>query len=488
MSFGPPPSPFTQSQRVAEERRSRRVRVWACAALALVAVVCVGGWFLIAGLPGGDSGTGNKAAAVQQDPEDIRETVEKRPRGTTAGHLVASIQDRGVKPNQDQETPGTWATDKVLVKGNDDALVAVEIDSGDEAWSQDLGGSICAWTKHVTVDGRTAVVFRDKKKDGACNRLAFFDLNSGKKLWQVVIPWKKSVFGNLPNVAMTSGVVSSAWESGSSGYDMKSGKRLWERKKTAKCREGGFAGGKALLLRLDCATSDYEPLRKIVKIDPRTGEEKWIYAVAESVRLVFIVSSEPPVLAVAAGEEEVSDLISLDERGKYRATVRLDGGHYEVNCDAGVVYSAVDDCDNIAVGGDQVFITSGEEIGGSSHQTNRIVSFDLGTAKPVVKFEAGPDQLIYPVRMSGDKLLAFRTGTDNYAPFSLMSLDPRTGKEEPFFYFTVLNEAKSLTYTKFSDVVVENGRIFFGSNMVRGEVVKGKPVPQWLAFGVGRAG
>ncbi|MFB8268431.1 PQQ-binding-like beta-propeller repeat protein [Streptomyces sp. NPDC055955] len=487
MSFGPPPSPFTQSQRVAEERRSRRVRVWVCAVLALVAVVGVGGWFLMAGSPGGGSGTDNKATVGQQAPDDIRETVERRPRGT-AGHLVTSIQDRGVKPNQDQETPGTWATDRVLVKGNDDALEAVEINSGDEAWRQDLSGSICAWTKHVTVDGRTAIVFRDKGKDGACNQLAFFDLGTGKKLWQVVIPWKKSVFGNLPNVAMTRGVVSSAWESGSSGYDMKSGKRLWERKKTAKCREGGFAGGKALLLRLDCTTSDYEPLRKIAKIDPRTGEEKWIYGVAESVRLVFIVSSEPPVLAVAAGEDEVSDLISLDERGKYRATVRLDGGHYEVNCDAGAIYSAVDDCDNIVVGGDQVFITSGEEIGGSSHHTNRIVSFDLGTAKPVVKFEAGPDQLIYPVRMSGDELLAFRAGTDNYAPFSLMSLDPRTGREKAFFYFTVLNEAKSLTYTKFSDVVVENGRIFFGSNMVRGEAIKGKSVPQWLAFGVGSAG
>ncbi|MER5952775.1 PQQ-binding-like beta-propeller repeat protein [Streptomyces sp. NPDC001893] len=488
MSFGPPPSPFTQSQRVAEERRSRRAKVWGSAALVLVAVICVGGWFLIAGLPGsGDSEADSKAAVAKQAPDDVRETVEKRPSGT-AGHMVASVQDRGAKPDQNQETPGTWATDKVLVKGNGDALEAAEINSGNEAWSQDLAGPICAWTKHVTVDGRTAIVFKDKKEDGACNQLAFFDLDTGKKLWQVVIPWKEFGFAGFPNVTMTRGVVSSAWVKGSSGYDMKSGKLLWERKETGKCRAGGFAGGKNLLLRIDCPTANYESIYKIARIDPLTGEERWRYSVSDGVGLVFIVSSEPAVLAVAAGEAGVSDLISLDEKGKYRATVRLDGGHYEVNCDDAIVYSAVDDCSDIAVGGDQVFITSGEEIGGSSHQTNRIVSFDLGTAKPVVKFEAGPDQLIYPVRMSGDKLLAFRTGTDNYAPFSLMSLDPRTGKEEPFFYFTVLNEAKSLTYTKFSDVVVENGRIFFGSNMVRGEVVKGKPVPQWLAFGVGSAG
>ncbi|MFF1689417.1 MULTISPECIES: PQQ-binding-like beta-propeller repeat protein [unclassified Streptomyces] len=487
MSFGPPPSPFTQSQRVAEERRSRRVRVWACAVLALVAVAGAGGWFLIAGLPdGGDPGMGNKAAAVQQAPDDIRETVEKRPRGT-AGHLVASMQDR-VEPNQDQETPGTWARDKVLVKGNNDALEAVAVDSGDEAWRQDLTGSICAWTQHVTVDGRTAIAFKDKEKDGACNQLALFDLDSGKKLWQVVIPWKESALGNFPDVTMTKGVVSSAWARGSAGYDMKSGKRLWERKGIANCREGGFAGGKALLLRLDCTTSDYEPITKIAKLDPRSGKEKWRYDVAESIGLVFIISSEPAVLAVAAGEDDISDLISLDERGKYRATVRLDGGHYEVDCDSGVTYSAVDDCSDIVVGGDQVFITSGEDVDGSNHRSNRIVSFDLGTGKPVVKFEAGPDQMIHPVRMSGGQLLAYRDGTDNYAPFSLVSLDPRTGKEKVFFYFTVLNEAMSLTYTKFSDVVVQNGRIFFGSNMVRGEAIKGKPVPEWLAFGVGSAG
>ncbi|MFB6671807.1 PQQ-binding-like beta-propeller repeat protein [Streptomyces sp. NPDC056390] len=473
---------------MAEERRNRRAKVWGSAALALVAVVCVGGWFLIAGLPGSDdSEADNKAASAKQAPDDVRETVEKRPSGA-AGHLVASIQDRGVKPDQNQETPGTWATDKVLIKGNDDALDAVEINSGDEAWSQDLPGPICAWTKHITVDGRTAIVFKDKKEDGTCNQLAFFDLDTGKKLWQAVIPWKESAFASFPNVTMTRGVVSSAWGEGSSGYDMKSGKLRWQRKETGKCRAGGFAGGKDLLLRVDCWTAGHEPIYKIARIDPLTGKEKWRYDVSDGVGLVFLVSSEPAVLAVAAGEAGVSDLISLDEKGKYRATVRLDGGHYEVNCDDGIVYSAVDDCSDIAVGGDQVFITSGEDIGGSSHHTNRIVSFDLGTAKPVVKFEAGPDQLIYPVRMSGGQLLAFRTGTDNYAPFSLMSLDPRTGKEKAFFYFNVLNEAKSLTYTKFSDVIVENGRIFFGSNMVRGESIKGKSVPQWLAFGVGSAG
>ncbi|MFG2524285.1 PQQ-binding-like beta-propeller repeat protein [Streptomyces sp. NPDC048527] len=472
---------------MAEERRSRRVRVWVCAVLVLVAVAGAGGWFLIAGSPdGGDPGVGNKAAAVQQAPDDIRETVEKRPRGT-AGHLVASIQDR-VEPNQNRETPGTWARDKVLVKGNNDALEAVDINSGDEAWRHDLTGSICAWTKQVTVDGRTAIAFKDKGKDGACNQLALFDLDSGKKLWQVVIPWKHSPLGHFPNVAMTRGVVSSAWARGSAGYDMKSGKRIWERKGLAQCREGGFAGGKALLLRLDCTTSDYEPTTKIVKIDPRSGKEKWRYDVAESIGLVFIASSEPPVLAVAAGEDSISDLISLDERGKYRATVRLDGGHYKVECEGNITYGAVDDCSDIAVGGDQVFITSGEDIDGSGHLTNRIVSFDLGTGKPVVMFEAGRDQMIHPVRMSGGQLLAFKNGTDNYAPFSLVSLDPRTGKEKVFFYFTVLNEAVSLTYTKFSDVVVENGRIFFGSNMVRGEAIKGKPVPEWLAFGVGSAG
>ncbi|MFF2504819.1 hypothetical protein ACFVTY_15790 [Streptomyces sp. NPDC058067] len=489
MSFGPPPSPFTQSTRVAEERRSRRVKVWGSAVLALVAVVCVGGWFLVAGLPGsGGSGTENKAAAVQQAPDDIRETVEKRPRGA-AGHLVASVQDRGVKPNQNQETPGTWATDKVLVKGNDDVLQAAETGSGHAAWRRNLSGSICAWTKHVTVDGRTAIAFKDKKKDGGCNRLALFDLDSGREVWQVVIPWKDSGFGELPNVTMTRGVVESSWKTGSAGYDMNSGKRLWERKATAECREGGFSGGKALLLRMDCKTSIYEPTRKVIaKIDPRTGAEKWRYNVAKKIALTFIVSSEPPVLAVAAGEDSISDLISLDERGKYRATVRLDGGHYEVDCDDAVVYSAVDDCSDVTVGDGQVFINSSEEVGGSSHQTNRIVSFDLGTGKPVVKFEAGPDQMIYPIRMSGDRLLAFRRGTDNYAPFSLVSLDPRTGNETVYFYFTVLSQAMDLTYTKFSDVVVEDGRIFFGSNTVRGEVIKGQPVPEWLAFGVGSAG
>ncbi|MEU6659926.1 PQQ-binding-like beta-propeller repeat protein [Streptomyces sp. NPDC046821] len=423
----------------------------------------------------------------KQAPDDVRQTLEEAP-GGGAGRLVSSIQDAGARRDDEQQTPGTWATDKVLVKGNDNALVAVKVNSGDDAWRHDLAGPICATMKHVTVDGRTAVMFKDKKKDGTCNQLALFDLNSGKKLWQVVVPWKGKYIP-LPNVTMTRGVVSTAWWHGSSGYDLNTGKLRWTHKATGECHDSGFAGGKGLLLRIECLVgSDYEPVYTVAKIDPLTGKQAWRYDVADGVNLVYLVSSEPPVIAVAAGDPSISDLISLDEKGKYRATIRLDGGHYDLYCDDGIINSAVDDCSDVAVGDGQVFINSGEEVGKLNHITNRIVSFDLGTGKPVVKFEAGRDQMIYPIRMSGDQLLAFRRGTDNYAPFSLVSLDPGTGKETVYFYFTVLGEAMGLTYTKYSDVVVENGRIFFGSDTVRGEVIKGQPVPEWLAFGVGSAG
>ncbi|MFD8774609.1 PQQ-binding-like beta-propeller repeat protein [Streptomyces sp. NPDC059916] len=488
MTFGPPPSPFTQSQRVAVERRRRRTKVWVSIVAGLAVVACAGVWFTWGGLPGDnkDDAVGGQAAP-RQAPDEVRETVEQPPKDRS-GHLGTSLID-ALPPGKNLVMPGTWATSKVLVKGMNSTLEGIKAGTDEEAWHYRLPGLICGTTRHVTTDGRTAILFRSSKgEDAPCDRLALFSLNRGEKLWQVTVPTPKSGHSfSDPNVTLTRGVVATAWGAGSAAYDMAEGKRIWVHKRTAKCRDGGFAGGLGLLLRRDCVNEAEKwgnSRYQVQEIDPQTGKSKWTYDVADGVNLVYLASSEPPVVAVAAGDAGLTDLISLDGKGKYRATIRLEGGNYEVDCSADLVNeSSVEDCAHVVVGRKQAFITSGERVEGINHTSNWIVSFDLGTGRTDLKFESGQDQMIYPIRMSGDQVLAFKRSTDNFAPSSVVSLDPKTGVITPYYYFNVPAEANFMD-PKLDDIVFEHGRIYFAARELQGVSKGGEAARLWGAVGI----
>lgn len=493
MSFGPPPSPFTQSMRAADERaKRRRTRMWLSCAVVLAVIAAGIGWVLL-GIGGkGDEPSTDAKSARKPAADEVRETVESLPKGG-AGRLVSSIGDDKLKPLESQVTPGTWATDKVLAKALGSTLQGFRIDAEDEtAWHRQLTGDVCGWTQDVTVGGNTSVLFKDA--DGGCTKLIFFEVETGERVWEGSVPWKDSAFGVYPNVSLTKGVVAVAYGTGSAGFDMKTGKQLWTRNRTADCGEGGFTGGRALLLRQDCHTSDGNYYR-VQRITPDTGMAEWTYKANEHLNFVYLVSADPVVLAVSAGEAGLSDLITLDRHGKYQTTIRFAGDRYVVRCEDGMTeaaedslsFSAVDQCSHIVVSEDQAFITTGEVIEGIAHETNSIVAFDLRTGHTGVKFDAGKDQEIFPLRMSGTRLLALKIGTDNFAPTQLVSLDPETGKESSYFSFGALYEAGNLVDPRKSDVVVEHGRLFFGSRAVQGSGTKSRPAYTWRAFGVGSA-
>ncbi|MET7318674.1 hypothetical protein ABZX83_25520 [Streptomyces thermoviolaceus] len=130
----------------------------------------------------------------------------------------------------------------------------------------------------------------------------------------------------------------------------------------------------------------------------------------------------------------------------------------------------------------QAFVRSKEAQG--LHTSNWVIGFDLATGNTAKKFESGPNALLYPVRMSGDRPLALRLGQDHVSPSALVSLDPRTGAETPYLYFSVASEAEALTVLDASDVVVQDGRRFFGSRSVTGPSGEQKQWT-WMVLGIG---
>jgi hypothetical protein len=487
---------YTQSAVAADDRRKKRRRKTFGVVAAVLAVVVALGSVVVWAVNGSSSGGGSRKAGDAPSRLDVRETVEKRPASAT-GALAFRFSADDLAPGEEHDMPGMWATDKILAKGINRTLLgfAIGTDSaaGDEVWSIRLDGPICATTTRVSVENRTAVLFAGSTaKSAPCDRVAFVDLDDGRTLWTgKITPERSSGASDAsdryalrpPTVTLTHGTVVVTWGGGTDAYAMDGGKRLWRSESTDKCVHTGAGGGKALLIRLSCqdrSDPGGQASYRVRKVDARTGHTAWTYAVAKNVTDVRVVSSDPAVVAVSAGDVGITDILSLDEHGRYLATIRVQKGKYVAECADQADYFSVEDCPSIVVGDGQVFVRSAEQ-GDLVNNANWIVGFDLRTGRTVKKFDSGRDALLYPLRMSGGRLLALRESSDHLSPMALMSLDPATGKVTPYLYFDLPSDAWTLTTQTSNDIRVEDGRIFFGARTATGPEQK---TWQWLVVGL----
>ncbi|MGV9254259.1 outer membrane protein assembly factor BamB family protein [Streptomyces sp. NPDC003697] len=496
MSFGPPPSPFTQSA-VAADRAARRRRttvLGGALAVVLAVAVCVGGRLLwSAGDHDAPAGDGKAAAA--QRPDEVRETADPIP-GSPEGRLLVDYSEDGLAgtvKGQPRYAPGTWATDKVVAKGIGHDIVGLTTGgSGDEkAWTLKLDGHLCATSRHITADGRTAVVVQPArpggtKASGVCDEVVFFDVDTGKKLWQATMPSARSAFVTNTNVTLTRGVVAVAWGEGSVAYDMRTGRQLWNGTTASACEDSGFAGGRGLLALEKCGRAP-DTTYRVEKLDPRTGRTEWTYELADGVQDVFLPSADPPVLAVAAGDSLVTDLITLDGHGKRLATVSMSG--YDPGCGVRSMrfFGSVDRCEGVVVGPRQVYVVSEDNVE-PAQAANWIVAFDLATGKSGRKFDGRPGEPLTPVRMNGDDLLVFRRSYLEVEPSAVVSWDPRTGRQTPFLLFGLpSDDAGQLGDAGRSDILVEGGRVFFAKSQLEADS-ESPDDPVRVVLGVGSAG
>jgi hypothetical protein len=487
---------YTQSSVAADQRRRKRRTVLLGTVAAVVALALAAGAWLW--WPDTAQDDPKPTAAPAQHRLDVRETVERRP-ASSQGVMAVRLSTDGLPAGRTHEMPGLWATDKILAKGINRTLVGVEIGTdaalGEEAWKLRLGGPICGKTRHVTVENRTAVLFRDSADEQAlCNHVAFVDLDDGKLVWQAKFP--VSGYVDPPDTAgsqwdagvtLTHATVTVTWGDGTNAYDMDQGKLRWRVKSRKSCISAGAGGGRSLIVRFRCWNPDKaqnENTFEVRSLDPETGRALWTYTPAAGVKDVRIISTAPAVLATSAGAVGITEIISLDGKGKYRTTVPLQGGTYVAECTEEVGYLAADECPSVAVGAGQVFLTSKEQ-GDIIHNANWIIGFDLKTGNSVKKFESGPNALLRPLRMSGDQLLALRESSDRVSPMALVSLNPKTGAETPYFYFSLPQEGELFSTMAYADTVVQNGRLFFGAKQAQGPADADGKAWVWLAFGIG---
>ncbi|MFE2053664.1 hypothetical protein [Streptomyces sp. NPDC059459] len=175
-----------------EPKRGRKALTGFLAGVVAAGLAC-GGWLLWG--EGGDTASTDKArAADAQGPLDVRETVEKQP-ASTVGEMGFRFSVDDMAPGERVDMPGIWATDRILAKGVNQTLVGMRIGTdvapGEEQWRLGLDGPIRGYTRHVTVDRRTAVLFRadDQEEDAYFNQVALVDLDDGRLVWEDRFPY-----------------------------------------------------------------------------------------------------------------------------------------------------------------------------------------------------------------------------------------------------------------------------------------------------------
>lgn len=450
------------------------------AAVVAVAVIIGGGIFLASG--GGDkknevSTAGPTGGDKGGDDSGIggggKEKVPANTKSTVAFQLPEP------KVGDVTTVDGSWLTDKAYVKTGVDEIVGYDKVKGTKLWSIPLEGQLCAASRHMSKDYRTAVVFEESKPTKAkkyppCNQVGGIDLNTGKLMWSKSVTAATS--GDEPvrfdEVTLSGTTVAAGGTEGGAAFDLNTGAERWKPKVgTDGCYDKGYGGGDALAVVRKCGTYD-SPQLVIQALNPTTGAPLSSFKMPPGVDYASIVSTKPLVVAADVGDTAgdgsgISDFFSIDaSTGKLLTKIAADGEKYAARCGS----TEVETCQQLAVGNNRLYLPTEEHEGtGDYGDTNEIVSFDLTTGKPTSdKADAGDRYTMFPIRMDGSNIIAYKVPPYDKGG-QIVSIDGSTFKQ------TVLMEnpgdesvrdAETSFSMDYAEILYSDGRMYISEVMV----------------------
>lgn len=356
---------------------------------------------------GGDKGEkGGDTGGKEKAPANVESTV--------------AFQLPHPKVTEVTTVAGSWITDKAYVKTGVNEVVGYDLDKGTKLWSIPLEGQVCAASRHMSEDYKTAVLIEDGKRSKSnkypsCNRVGALDLATGKLLWNKQVT--ATTGGDRPvrfdEVTLSGTTVAAGGNDGGAAFKLADGAELWKPKvSTDRCYDRGYGGGEALAVVRSCGSYD-EPQLIIQSLNPTTGAPISSYKMPAGVDYASIVSTKPLVVAADVGDTAgdgsgISDFFSIDEAtGKLKIRISADAEKYAANCRS----TKVESCQHVAVGNNRIYVPTEEHdgTGESFSRTNEIVSFDLTTGKQTGdRADAGEKYTMFPLRMDGGNIIAYR--------------------------------------------------------------------------------
>ncbi|NEC67218.1 PQQ-binding-like beta-propeller repeat protein, partial [Streptomyces sp. SID9727] len=415
---------------------------------------------------GGEGGKGGSTGGKEKAPANVDSTV--------------GFQLPPPKVTDTTTVDGSWITDKAYVKTGVTEIVGYDLDKGTKLWSIPLDGQVCAASRHMSKDYRTAILFEEAKPTKAkpyqqCNKVGGLDLATGKLLWSKSVT--ASTSGDRPvrfdEVTLSGTTVAAGGTGGGAAFKLDTGAELWKPKvSTDNCYDAGYGGGEALAVVRKCGSYD-DPQLTIQALNPTTGAPISSYKMPAGVDYASIVSTKPLVVAADVGEtagdgSSISDFFSIDEAtGKLKIRISADAEKYAARCGS----TEVEQCQHLAVGNNRIYLPTEEHegTGESFSRTNEIVSFDLTTGKQTGdRADAGEKFTMFPLRMDGKNIIAYREPPYDKGG-EIVSIDGSTFEQTVLMRNPsdkAVRDAESSFTADYSEFLYEQGRFFISKTMI----------------------
>lgn len=431
--YGYPTTPMQQPYQPPQngngpKKFSTQAQIIVAAVVAVVLIVGAGVWYASSGDDGdkkkneASTSAGTDGESKGGDGKDLggssgggsgKEKVPSNTKGTVAFQLPQP------KVTAVTTVDGSWLTDKAYVKTGVNEIIGYDSAKGTKLWSIALPGQLCAASRHMTKDFKTAVAFEEGKRTAtkkyqACNQVGALDLNTGKLMWSKSVTAATS--GDAPvrfkEVTLSGTTVAAAGTEGGAAFDLNTGAERWKPKvSTDGCYDAGYGGGEALAVVRKCGKYD-DPQLTIQALNPTTGAPLSSYKMPPGVEYASIVSTKPLVVAADVGDTAgdgsgISDFFSIDAAtGKLLVRIPADADKYAAKCRT----TEVESCQQLAVGNNRIYLPTEEHEGGGEYgDTNEIVSFDLTTGKQTGdRADAGDRYTMFPLRMDGGNIIAYK--------------------------------------------------------------------------------
>ncbi|WP_415951364.1 PQQ-binding-like beta-propeller repeat protein [Streptomyces sp. KLOTTS4A1] len=467
----PVPSAYTQSQLASEAagRRRRRTVLSAGLALALVAGLAATAWLL---WPTSESGQPPKAAG---NPGGLyRPATVAQPQGVEGSVAYPMYTPELPDESPLMELPGAWAKGKTFAKTTPRGIDGYQGTSPDPVWQIKTRKDICGASRDLTADGLGVILYRDndpgpdwKLDTPPCNNIGVFDIDTGKPVWDAEFDSAAETAKNLRYsenlpVAVSDGVVAVPWGRGSIAYDIHSGKKVWANSATDGCSDWAYAGGETILALVYCGS--YENTSTYIQaIDPHSGKREWSYGLARDINLAWVLSVDPPAIAVSAGEGAVdpTNVITIDGQGNKKSSITLPTDRYDLGCEG---IGLMQPCRTAPVIDGRLYLpTMPDE---DTHE-NSVIEFDLPTGGMKRKYDSKPGRPFYPLRRNGDDLMVYNAGMGplrlhniGTSVNSIESLNLDTAKTSPYMVLPYTKDSELLINVD-SDILIEGGRVYF---------------------------
>ena len=374
---------------------------------------------------------------------------------------------------------GAWVTDAVYARTTTFGVMGVDPANGKRKWRLRLDGLVCNVSERISSSGKTALLMTaNESAQATCNKLVVFDLESGKKEWQTTLRAEDVAVDSKAVVTISRDIVATRWgRGGAAAHRISDGSQLWKTGRDRECVPEAFTGGEELMAVVTCDDARASVESRVQRLDPETGRPTWEFKVPGVWTPTKLVSADPVII------QRPRELTVVGEDRKTKSTIPLKKHNPGCRADSETCLKAVAD-------GNDLFLPSVGRRSDDGSSTNSVTAFDLDTGEPRWSSGAGKGRHIEPLRMEGEKLIAYK-GPTRDAGGEIVAIDPAdNGKHQELRLRNPDGEeAVELGFTRTTHEerpLYANGRLYLQWSTLSDNYTDGLGKYVSAAFGPGR--